>query len=336
MTTEAQPFESGQALPIGAIIGQFRILSVLGAGGFGITYIAEDTVILRQVVIKENFPKFCSYRDRRNHTVMPLSTKHAASLEKSLIDFEKEAKMLASLPHRNIVPVYSIFQAHGTVFFVMPLILGPTLSKYVLETREQKRPSLDELTLRRHLALILQCLDFIHSHNVWHRDIKPDNLIISSETGEPVLIDFGAARQTMTDVTQSMTLIGTYGFGAPEQLIGKKVGAYSDIYALGATMYSLITGEIPERGDLRLFQDSLVPLTKISSLTTLYSSDFLASIDRAMKPRVEFRTSSAQDWLDELSGKKPISKTIFKRTGLRGIAVSVPISAPNQPALIQI
>lgn len=321
------PDSPNNALPAGTQVGQFVIRQALGAGGFGITYIAYDVHLNREVVIKENFPSFYASREHDTLTVCPSSTSNTELFEKSLISFTNEAKMIASLKHPNIVSIFSIFDAYGTVFFAMPYHQGGSLSQFVKAFHQPNYTPLTEEQLRVYLIPILEALQYMHDHNVYHRDIKPDNILIDEKTGDPILIDFGAARELLDNKTQAATVVATFGFAAPEQIMALKIGPYTDLYALAATMYALMTGKIPERGDARLlFEDKHKKLSDDLLMQTRYSRPFLLSIDQALEPDWKKRPQTAQEWLDALQRKSSFW-TAKRILSLAAILILVIISA---------
>jgi TPR repeat protein/predicted Ser/Thr protein kinase len=290
---------STQALPPGTRIEEFVIESVLGSGGFGITYLARDTALGRQVVIKENLPvQFC-FRDPSSLTVAPRHSQSddADNFQWSLENFSKEAAMLASLHHPGIVQVLRSFQAFGTAYFVMPYVEGVTLED-LLQSRQQEGQSFAEDELRGLIERVLAALDHLHQRGIYHRDIKPGNILITSD-GIPVLIDFGSARQRLGE--RSMTVIESAGYTPFEQLESRgNVGPWSDLYALGGTLEKALTGKTPPKVMDRMRRDPHVSLAGRPELCASYSSVFLRSIDKALQVQEPDRWQDAVAWLDGL------------------------------------
>jgi formylglycine-generating enzyme required for sulfatase activity/serine/threonine protein kinase len=290
---------STQALPAGTRIEEFLIELVLGSGGFGITYLARDTALGRQVVIKENLPvQFC-FRDTHSLTVAPRHT-HGEDPENfrwSLENFSKEAAMLASLDHPGIVRVLRSFQAFGTAYFVMPFVEGVALDE-LAKSRQEKAFTEDEL--RGLLERVLDALIHLHDRGIYHRDIKPGNILITNE-GIPVLIDFGSARQRLSE--RSMTVVESAGYTPFEQLQSRgNVGPWSDLYALGGTIEKSITGETPPKAMDRMRRDPRIPLAQRPDLAARYSALLLASIDQALSVEEAERWQNAAEWLAALRG----------------------------------
>ena len=271
---------SSQALPSGTRIEEFVIERVLGSGGFGMTYLAVDTRLDRQVVIKENLPAQFCFRDTHSLTVAPRHTtgEDAENFLWSLENFSKEAAMLASLDHPGIVKVLRSFEVFGTVYFVMPFVEGVALDELVKQRGDKP---FSEAYLRGLLKRVLAALGYLHDRGIYHRDIKPGNLLITSE-GVPVLIDFGSARQRLSE--RSMTVVESAGYTPYEQLQSRgNIGPWSDLYALGATLVKIMTGEAPPKTNDRNFGDSWLPLAGRAEMVKRFSEGFLSGIDRSLK-----------------------------------------------------
>lgn len=285
----------GQALSPGTRLEEFIIEKVLGSGGFGITYLAQDSRLGRKVVVKENLPvQFC-WREQSSLTVRPRNTQgdDVDNYRYSLESFEREAGTLAALDHPGIVKVLRSFEAFGTAYFVMPFVEGTAFDEIIRARRERGLGfNMDELG--GILWRVMDALTYLHDRGIYHRDIKPGNILIAA-TGEPVLIDFGAARQRLTE--RSLTVIESAGYTPFEQLQSRgKVGPWSDVYALGATLYKAITGETPSKAADRVMEDPLVPLTRRPELQGHFSNRLLESIDKAMAPNAANRYQSCEEW----------------------------------------
>lgn len=242
-------------LPVGYVLadGQYEIKKVLGRGGFGITYEALDRNLHRSVAIKEFFPHHCAYRDTRNYTVM-IPQKSQKSYERSLIRFEQEGQILARLNHRSIVKVYSLFRELNTVYLVMELLDGHSLGDE-LEARNNV-PISSRLVQKIGNALV-DALSVTHQANIYHLDIKPDNIMLTTD-GRIILLDFGAARwQDGEDEKGRPRSIAAYTPEyAPLELIrGEPVGPETDIFELGVLFYELLTGKRPPDVLLRLGEE---------------------------------------------------------------------------------
>ena len=268
---------------------------VLGSGGFGITYLARDTRLDRQVVIKENLPAQFCFRDTHSLTVAPRHTHgdDADNFRWSLENFSKEAAMLASLDHPGIVRVHRSFEAFGTAYFVMPYLEGLTFDE-LIASRRDKGQVFSEEELRGFLFHVLGALGYLHGRGVYHRDLKPGNIFVTLE-GMPVLIDFGSARQRLSE--RSMTVIESAGYTPFEQLQSRgNVGPWSDLYALAATLVKVMTGESPPKANDRMRKDPYQPLTGRADFHSRFGSGFLHSIDKALAVDEENRWQTAEEW----------------------------------------
>lgn len=288
-------------LPAGTILNNsYSIRQPLGRGGFGITYLADENISGRLVVIKENFPSFCAGRDTQTLHIGALSNKQAGEYKWALENFENEARILTRLAHPNIVQILSIFTAFGTAYYVMPYISGTAL--------HTAAPAPNEITedwLRPILLDLLGALAYLHSNELLHRDIKPDNVLITAG-GAPILIDFGTARTTQGNHTH--TQVGTEGYAPLEQWAkGGKRGPWTDLYALGATCYRLITGTEPPDCHDRLEDDPYVPLSSNPQLRTRFSITLLGSIDKALNMSRHERWQTAGEWIAHLTANQAVS-----------------------------
>ena len=293
---EICPINSSQALPSGTRIEEFVIERVLGSGGFGITYLARDARLNRRVVIKENLPvQFC-FRDTHSLTVAPRHTtgEDLENFRWSLENFSKESAMLASLDHVGIVKVLRSFEAFGTAYFVMPFVEGVTLDELHKERRDAGE-GFSEDELRGMLERVLDGLAHLHDRGIYHRDIKPGNILITSE-GVPVLIDFGSARQRISE--RSMTVVESAGYTPFEQLqTHGDVGPWSDIYSLGATAYKIMTGKTPQKAMDRLGSDSADSLLDQPNVRQGYSESFLQGLRKSLAVQPRERWQNTEEWL---------------------------------------
>ncbi len=290
--------DSSLLLPSGTQLGEYTILHSLGQGGFGITYLATDATSGQKVVIKENLPEGIAIRiSDYSLEVSSVNSSDAgkANFECAIKNFLNEAQTLSALSHPGIVKVLRAFAVFNTAYFVMPYVEGDSLDKY----REKHGAPTEEWVCGT-LRALLEALKYLHGKNLLHRDIKPANIMLSKE-GAPILIDFGTARQLLSE--KSQTVIESPGYTPVEQMQSHgKVGPWTDLYALGATMYKLITGDTPPKNVDRMGKyDSCTPLSKRSDLKQSYSEQLLAGIDKAMSVWPEDRWSNAEEWLSRLS-----------------------------------
>ncbi len=284
------------ALPAGLELGDYRILRALGQGGFGITYLAERLQDGEQVVIKENLPGDIAFRDRTTWQVVPTRTQGPdGEYARSLAAFVEEARLLSELEHPNVVKVLEAFDGLNTAYYVMPWVGGTELHKAA-----PSPDKIDEAWLQPILRALLDALGYLHGEGIYHRDVKPANILLTPE-GKPVLIDFGTARNIVSE--RSATHVGTAGYSPIEQVSsGGRRGPWTDVYALGATCYRLITGQRPPSAEDRFAEeeDPLRPLSQQEALRGRFSKPFLQSIDKALASRSKQRWQTARDWLAAL------------------------------------
>ncbi|MDJ0948118.1 MAG: serine/threonine-protein kinase [Alphaproteobacteria bacterium] len=283
----------GNALPAGFDLNEYRILSVLGDGGFGITYRAEDVNLGKQVAIKEYLPVELAIR-RGTSNVEPRSTGTAEDFSWGLREFLREAQTLARFEHPNIVPVLRFFEANGTAYIVMAFQEGRSLFEMI------QRGGLSQGDIDGMLPALLDGLAAVHAGGYLHRDIKPENIFIRRD-GTPVLIDFGAARQALGNRTQSLTSIVSRGYAPFEQYTKEgPQGPWSDIYALGAVLYAAITGEPPPDATDRKQRDTMAPAVEVGR--GQFPEPFLRAIDWALEVAAEDRPQSLAEWRAALYG----------------------------------
>ena len=244
--------------------GKYRIVRVLGQGGFGITYLALQTSLNRYVAIKELFigGSGQAINDRRGNQVIVTNPVNRTSFNQQKEKFKKEAKRLANLNHPNLVKVHEFFEENGTAYFVMDNIEGESL-----RTKLNREGALSEKLVLKYLRQLLSALETAHRQSIWHLDIKPENIMVD-RYGHVYLIDFGASKhiEQNSTLTTSLALAYTRGYCPPEladltygsqndlEQALKEIGPWTDIYALGATMYNLLTDSIPPSSN-RLYRD---------------------------------------------------------------------------------
>ncbi|MBU2569310.1 MAG: protein kinase, partial [Gammaproteobacteria bacterium] len=297
------------ALPLGFQLHEYRIDAVLGAGGFGITYLAQDLHLNKPVVIKEYLPTDLAVREA-SVTVAPKSTRDQDAYQWGLERFMAEAQTLAQFKHPNIVQVFRYFTAHGTAYIVMDYEQGESLSAYL---DRLQRP----LNEAEALSIFLPVLDgvrAVHQAEFLHRDIKPDNIFLRTNS-TPILIDFGAARMALGERSRSLSVVVSAGFAPFEQYSSQgRQGPWTDIYALGATLYRAITGNAPPEATERsmaLTEDEPDPYQPLSGRleSQSYSPAFLAAIDQALEFRGKDRPQTVREFQYLLQGKISQSPT---------------------------
>jgi serine/threonine protein kinase len=265
------------ALSVGTRLHEFEIVDLIGEGGFGIVYLARDCVLERKVALKEYLPASLASRGP-GATVAPTSSRSVETFQIGLRSFMNEARMLAQFDHPALVKVYRFWEANGTAYMVMPYYEGITLKEAM---RRAGAPP-DENHLKQLLAQLLDALEVLHRANALHRDIAPDNILILPD-GNPLLLDFGAARRVITDRSQALTAILKPGY-APIEQYGEspslKQGPWTDLYALAGVIHFAITGAAPTAAVTRTITDPVVPLSKAAS--GRYSAKFLRALDQAL------------------------------------------------------
>ncbi len=285
------------ALPNGTLLhGIYQIVNVLGSGGFGVTYLAQDLKYNRHVVIKECLPIAYASRVPGSLFVGPLSEDTRQMYENCLGSMMQEAQTLAGVSHPGVVKIFDLFRDNGTVYYVMEFISGKTLLAMMNSMRAQGISFTQEQT-EGLLVNLLDILEYLHNYCIYHCDIKPGNIFIM-ENGMPKLIDFGAARSK--ELQHEGLIQVTPGYTPPEFYPGhmRELGPWSDLYELGATFYELLTGMVPEPGDKRSVVDRMVKIASVEAYRKMYSLALLASIDKALEPSVENRFRSARSWIE--------------------------------------
>ena len=276
------------ALPEGFLLQDYRILSILGAGGFGVTYLAEDTTLGKRVALKEYMPVEMAIRHGKSE-VLPKSGGSEDDFVWGLQEFLREARTLAQFEHPNIVPVLRFFEANGTAYIVMAFQEGESLSDIL-----DRRATLDQDSVLGLLGPLIDGLSAVHYRGFLHRDIKPENIFIRTD-GSPVLLDFGSARQALGTKTRTLTSIVSRGYAPFEQYTTtSKQGPWSDIYALAAVAYRAIAGAQPPDATDRMDRDSIVPALEAGHGRG--GEDFLRAIDWALAVRSEDRPQSLAEW----------------------------------------
>lgn len=294
------------ALPRGYKLSEYIVESVLGHGGFGVTYLARDEALGALVAIKEYMPHELAARDNDRTQIIPnLENRRAVQdYHWGLKRFLQEAQALARFKHPNIVRVLRYMEANGTAYMVMEYEKGQSLGQYL----KQHGNRLSEPDIMRVYLPVLNGLEAVHRAGMLHLDIKPDNIYLR-EDGSPMLIDFGSARQALTGHGGNQRVVLTPGYAPIEQYPDKgEQGPWTDIYATGASLYRCMTGKRPkdalERYQimLRMQLDSLTPATKLAE--GRFPTRLLECVDWAMQIYPKDRPQSARILQDALIGKE--------------------------------
>ncbi len=262
------------ALPTGTRLAEYELEGVLGSGGFGITYRGRDVKLGLGVAIKEFLP--VSLATRQGSRVVPQHSGVQETFRAALKDFVKEAQLLAAFQHQNIVRIIRYLEANGTAYLVMELLEGKTMSDWLRGLRRKPR----EQELRAILGPVMDGLEVMHRQDLLHRDIKPENIFLTRH-GRPVLIDFGSARESLHASVPVASIISA-GY-SPFELYGTKTpaGAWTDIYSLGATFHTAVTGEPPPDATTREMKDTCELLGP--AFSKHYSQGLLSAIDACLQ-----------------------------------------------------
>ena len=304
--------------------GKYKIEKLLGQGGFGITYLAEQSLLKIKVAIKEFFIRdLCDRDETANvHTIT-----QADMVGRYRQKFFKEAQILARLNHPGIVRVTDIFEENGTAYYVMEYVEGESLDDII-----KRNGPLSEEKALRYISKVADALDYIHQQNVNHLDIKPANIMIRQKDDEPVLIDFGVSKQYDEQKDQTTTTPPgvSNGYSPLEQYKPGGVSSFSpqaDIYALGATLYKLLTGGTPPNASDMLNEG-------IPNMPSNISQNIRKAIEKAMQPRRDDRPKNVREWMQVLL-MADSDETIIEQTIASTISKQDSISSPFPQQSVQ-
>ena len=290
------------------LVGDYRIQRVLGAGGFGITYLANEPALARLVTIKEYFPADYAARGATSQA-SPRSQGCAEDYKWGLERFIEEARTLARFIHPNIVRVHRHFLANNTGYMVLEFEEGGSFKAWLKGLkRAPRQPEIDRI-----VTPLLDALELVHKGNYLHRDIAPDNVIIRKD-GSPVLIDFGSARGEIASHSKTVSALVKPGYSPYEQYAttSRQQGPWTDIYALGATLYHALSGKRPPDAPSRMVNDEYVS-ARDAALSS-YRPSFLTAVDKALRLEVGERPQSIAEWRTALLAPEP------KRDGRMSLA----------------
>jgi serine/threonine protein kinase len=319
--------QASHVLPIGTRLRDYEITGLIGEGGFGIVYLAWDHSLQRQVAIKEYMPASMAARVAGSLAIVVKSERHLDTFRAGLKSFVNEARLLARFDHAALVKVYRFWEENGTAYMVMPYYEGPTLKAALAALG--RAPG--EAELRAWLRPLLDALGVMHAAHCYHRDIAPDNILLTPRG--PLLLDFGAARRVIGDMTHAITVVLKPGFAPIEQygdVASMAQGAWTDLYALASVVHYAIEGSTPISSVERLMDDRLVPLSV--SAAGRYSAPFLAAIDAALAVRPADRPQSARAFRALLDAGLPPESVADERDSgwTSGYSTLSPPLAPEQ------
>jgi serine/threonine protein kinase len=301
--------QANHALPAGFQLDDYRIDRQLSLGGFSIVYLATDSAGT-EVAIKEYLPNSLALRGEGG--IKPIITAdHVPAFRYGMKCFFEEGRALAKLSHPNVVRVLNFFRANNTVYMVMEYEHGRTLQEFI----QKNNIAVTENFIRNIFTKLLNGLREVHSHKLLHLDLKPSNVYLRNDY-TPVLIDFGAARQTLALDTPMLKPMYTPGFASPEHYNQRDLlGPWSDIYSIGASMYACLAGAAPQAADARLEKDLLVPAMvrwegKFSD-QLLETIDWCLCLNHLYRPQSVFALQKALT--EAVIAPQPIDETSLSR-----------------------
>jgi len=314
---------SEATLPAGYVLSEdFEIRDILGRGGFGVTYKAYDRTVDIELAIKEYFPAGFASRGP-DQLVVPMAGQEQ-QFDWGRERFLHESQLLARFKHDNIVRLFRSFRANGTVYSALELVNGQPLSLWL--GRLKRRPTQIEMDMI--FEPLVDALGYIHSHNLLHRDLSPDNILIrSGQTGAtnplaPIMLDFGAAKEFFRKQESIVTGVAlSYSPGEQYAMDGSVQGPWTDIYSLSAVMYSALTGSRPVDFFARVLGDNVAPLRTLVQ-TGVYRNGFLDAVDWGFRPRPGDRPQSVAEWSPVLFSSRAATRLRKRPTAATKIFLS--------------
>ncbi|MBC7414405.1 MAG: serine/threonine protein kinase [Herminiimonas sp.] len=324
---------SANCLAIGTRVAEFEITGIIGEGGFGIVYLALDHSLRRTVALKEYMPGVMAGRDS-DQSVVVRSKRHRQAFDTGLRSFINEARMLAQFDHPALIKIHRFWEQNNTGYMAMHYYEGQTLKRILHDNPD----FVTEAWLKVILGLILEALEALYKVQILHRDISPENIMIQKD-GSAVLLDFGAARQIISDMTQSLTVILKPGYAPIEQYADDPSmlqGPWTDLYSLAAVMYVAVTRTSPPSSVARMIKDPIAPLA--DGDYPGYSRGFRSAIDQALAVRPENRPQTIAAFraligLEKLAPPPPPATRPSARSGQSGDRKTAQEPAPRADSL---
>lgn len=303
----SQPQEAFHLTPGTRIASRYIVGRALGFGGFGVTYIGWDELLEKKIAIKEYLPSEFATRLPSQTHISVYSGDKAEQFNQGMRRFVEEAQKLAKFKNDSeVVNVYDCVIENDTAYIVMELLEGESLKNYL--DREGKMPVEQAEQI---LLAILHSLTLIHSENIIHRDIAPDNIFLTKD-GRVKLLDFGAARYASATHSRSLSVIYKPGYAPEEQYQSRgEQGPWTDVYALAATFYRMVTGVTPDPSLERRVKDTLQPPSKMKLKGTL-SRNKEHALMNALNVQITDRTKSAQQFLEEWNSEGEVKRILAK------------------------
>ncbi len=302
---------NNRALAPGTVVhGRYRVERVLGEGGFGVTYMVHDTKMNRIAAMKEYMPLDIAYRRSGGQEVLPItSANNQGSYERFRDKFLKEAQIIYRFRgHPNIIDVQHLFCENNTAYYVMEFISGMDLGKQL--QRSGERMSWD--ALRPIFSQVVSALREVHNSDMIHCDISPDNIFIL-KGGQVKLLDFGAAKSVLHGSSDSSVIMLKRGFAPPEQMSARRLGPWTDVYALAVTIYRSLTGLLPPAAEQRLTGENVKWPSQLG--ISLPSHQWEQALQKAMALRIEDRYQTVTAFWQELTGYEPSKPHISGHQG---------------------
>ncbi|MBE6202186.1 MAG: DUF1566 domain-containing protein [Rikenellaceae bacterium] len=302
--------------------GEYRIIETLGRGGFGITYLAEQVNLHRKVCIKEFFPKDYFKRDEDSVSISLLSESFKENMSRFKAKFVKEAQTIATLNHANIIPIHDVFEENGTAYYVMDYIEGESLSE-----RVKRGGAMSERDAVAYIRQVASALGYIHARQIMHLDVKPGNIMVREEDRRAILIDFGLSKHydaTSGEATSTTPVGVSHGYAPMEQYQDGGVSTFSpetDIYSLGATLYFLVTGNVPP-------QTTVVAEQGLPNIEGL-SSNIRKAIEISMSYWRKDRPHTIKEFLAMLDGDEAIVMVLADESEKTKIVTPQPKPQPR-------